>query len=123
MAAVLARGVPRVGVLSDLPLHSLSPAGCVDALVAWEKLTRHAHAGLVRALHAVARSTGSDRDLAEIEIGAALAWAPTTVQNRLEEAEELECLSVCVSRKHERDQEPLHNGVRGSRHRPTSRRP
>ena len=112
VAAALAQGTPRVGVLSALPLHSLSPAGCVDALIAWEKLTRHAHAGLVRALDAVARSTGSDRDLAEIEIGAALAWAPTTAQNRLEEAEALtrlfpDTLHHLVRRPHRRRAGPL----------------
>jgi hypothetical protein len=89
LIASLVEAAPHAGALSDLACETLSPAGCVDAVLAWERLTRHAHAGLMSALSALAHATSDDKGLAESEISAALAWSPTTAQNRLAEADVL----------------------------------
>jgi len=41
LAASLAECAPRAGALSDLAFDTLSPAGCLDAVIAWERQARH----------------------------------------------------------------------------------
>ncbi|HEV2348019.1 MAG TPA: DUF222 domain-containing protein [Actinocrinis sp.] len=105
MAARLAGSVPCAGALDELVFGDLSAAGCLDAVLAWERLLRRAHAGLVRGLAALARhepETGGggngggngDRGggwlwLVESELSAALAWSPATAQARLADAHAL----------------------------------
>lgn len=89
LAALLAQAPPSAGMLSALAFERLSPTGQLDAVVAWARLVRHTHAGFVRALSALAAGAGDERWLAESEVCAALAWAPTTAQNWLGEAEAL----------------------------------
>ncbi|HEV2343837.1 MAG TPA: DUF222 domain-containing protein, partial [Actinocrinis sp.] len=105
MAARLAGSVPCAGALDELVFDDLSAAGCLDVVLAWERLLRHAHAGLVRSLAALARhepETGGggngggngDRGggwlwLVESELSAALAWSPATAQARLADAHAL----------------------------------
>lgn len=88
LAESLAESVPHAGRLSELEFDALSATGCLDVVVAWERLVRHAQAGLVRALDAFARVEGAGQEagLVEGEVCAALAWAPVTAQKRLEEA-------------------------------------
>jgi Domain of unknown function (DUF222)/HNH endonuclease len=91
LAAFLAEAAPIAGPLDALACEGLSLTGHVDAVVAWERQLRHTHAGLIRALGSLAHRTECERDphLAQIEVSAALAWAPTTAQNRLADAEAL----------------------------------
>ena len=89
LAMSLAESTPSAGPLSKLQFERLSTAGCVDAVVAWERMVRHSHAGLMRALGALISSSASDKGLAECEVSAALAWSPVTAQNRLAEADVL----------------------------------
>jgi hypothetical protein len=65
----------------------LSAAGRLDTVIAWERLLRHAHAGLLHSLAALTRSAGRDGWLAESEVCAALAWSPAAAQYRLGEAD------------------------------------
>ena len=89
LAKAQAQAPPGAGVLDTLAVERLSPAGQLDAVVAWERLVRHAHAGLIRALGALAAGAGNERWLAESEVCAALAWSSATAQNRLGEADAL----------------------------------
>ena len=89
LAASLAQAPPSAGILGALAFERLSPTGQLEAVVAWERLVRHAHAGLVRALSALAAGAGDERWLAESEVCAALAWSPATAQYRLGEAHAL----------------------------------
>jgi hypothetical protein len=89
LAALLAEAAPRAEALNELEFDRLSPAGQVDAVVAWERLARHAHAGLIRCLGTLTRNAGEDGWLVESELSAALAWSPTTAQNKLAEADAL----------------------------------
>jgi hypothetical protein len=94
VAAGLAGAAPAAGVLGALGFEGLSAAGRVDAVVAWERLVRHAHAGLIRFLGALARDDrdgggGAGLRWAESEVCAALAWSPAVAQARLREAEVL----------------------------------
>ncbi len=119
VAALLAQAPPSAGALSTLIFERMSPAGRLDAVVAWEHLVRHAHAGLIRALSALTHAAGNpprpadhapdsrrlandaakprplvrealdSRWLAESEVCAALAWSPATAQHRLHEAHAL----------------------------------
>jgi len=89
LAASLSAATPSAGALDELARRPLSDAGRIDALIAWEKLTRHAHAGLIRALGALTCGPDEERLLDEVEVCAALAWSPTTAQNRLDEADVL----------------------------------
>jgi hypothetical protein len=99
LAARLAQALPSAGALDTLPLERLSAAGCLDAVIAWEKLLRHTHAGLLHSLNALTRhepTTTSRRGahgggawLVESELCAALAWSPATAQTRLREAQTL----------------------------------
>jgi hypothetical protein len=89
LAASLSVAVPTAGALDELVCESLSDAGRLDALIAWERLSRHAHAGLIRALGAMMCGSDEERSLDEVEVCAALAWSPSTAQNRLGEAEVL----------------------------------
>jgi len=91
LAIQLSEAAPTAGALDTLPFERLSIAGCVDAIVAWEKLLRHAHAGLITGLGSLARAGTAARDsrLAEIEVSAALAWSSSTAQGRLSDAEAL----------------------------------
>ena len=56
-------------------------------MIGWERLIRHAHAGLLRSLSRLTRSAGRDGWLAESEVCAALAWSPSAAQFRLGEAD------------------------------------
>lgn len=87
-AGALALAPPCAGALDELVCERLSAGGRLDAVVAWERLVRHAHAGLMRALAAFDRveGAGAQTGLVEAEVGAALAWPPVTAQNRLEDA-------------------------------------
>ncbi|WP_326854884.1 HNH endonuclease signature motif containing protein [Actinocrinis sp.] len=101
LAVRLANAAPSAGQLDELVFDDLSAAGCLDAVLAWERLLRHAHAGLVRGLAALARHEpetggGGDRGggggwlwLVESELCAALAWSPATAQARLADAHAL----------------------------------
>jgi hypothetical protein len=89
LAASLAQAAPSAGQLSELVYERLSAAGRLDAVVAWEHLVRHSHAGLIRALHALAHTDDAGPDLAEMEVCAALAWSPSCAQGRLIEADAL----------------------------------
>lgn len=91
LATMLADAAPSAGALDTLSFERLSTAGCIDAVVAWEKLLRHAHAGLIRGLGTLARSAGGGRgpQLIEIEVTAALAWSSATAQARMFDAESL----------------------------------
>lgn len=91
LATILAETAPTTGALDALSFERLSVAGQVDAVIAWEKLLRHAHAGLIRGLGSLARTATRMRDarLAEIEVSAALAWSSSTAQGRLIDAEAL----------------------------------
>src|SRR5947199_7216385 len=89
LAQSLAEVAPSAGLLDRLACERLSATGRLDAMVAWERLVRHAQAGLTRALGALARLEGDEGWHIEDEVGAALAWAPSTAQNRLIEAEAL----------------------------------
>jgi len=89
LAARCAQASPSAGVLDTLAFTRLSPAGCLDAVLAWERLARHAHAGLMHALNALSGGDGSADDLAESELCAALAWSPATAQYRLDQAHTL----------------------------------
>jgi hypothetical protein len=89
LAARLAEAAPSAGVLDELAFDGLSAAGRMDALVASERLVRHAHAGLIRRLGALAHDTTAEAWLVESELCAALAWAPTTAQHKLAEADAL----------------------------------
>ena len=102
LAASLAQARPSAGRLDELVCGRLSAAGCLDAVVGWERLVRHANAGLIRALAALARVEGDapasfhplalavdGMDLAEMEVCAALAWSPSRAQARLAEADVL----------------------------------
>src|SRR5262249_51689751 len=83
LAASLAEAAPSAGALDELECERLSPVGLIDAVVAWEKLLRHAQAGLISVLGALVRGAGNERWLVESELCAALAWSPNTAQNRL----------------------------------------
>ena len=87
LAAVLAQAPPSAGLLDALRHERLSAAGCLDAVVASERLLRHVYAALLRALGALAGH--GEAWLAESEVCAALAWSPATAQHRLAEAEAL----------------------------------
>jgi len=89
LAESLAEVAPTAGLLDRLACERLSATGRLDAVVAWERSVRHAQAGLTRALGALARLEGEEGWRIEDEVGAALAWAPSTAQNRLIEAEVL----------------------------------
>ena len=94
LAESLAQAAPSAGQLSELVCERLSAAGRLDAVVAWERLVRHSHAGLIRALSALVHADGADQDgigmgLAEMEVCAALAWSPSRAQGRLIEADAL----------------------------------
>jgi hypothetical protein len=89
VAEYLAQASPSAGRLDALADASLSGAGRLDVVVAWERLVRHAHAGLLRSLAALTRSAGRDGWLAESEVCAALAWSPSMAQFRLGEADAL----------------------------------
>jgi Domain of unknown function (DUF222) len=98
LAARLAEAVPSAGALDALALERLSAAGCLDAVIAWEKLLRHTHAGLLHSLNALTRheptphsrgAHGGGGWLVESELCAALAWSPATAQTRLREAQTL----------------------------------
>src|ERR1051326_6879563 len=52
-ARSLALECPGAGALGELVSERLSAGGRLDAVVAWERLVRHAHAGLVSALSAL----------------------------------------------------------------------
>ncbi len=78
-----------VGMVYELEFDRLSAVERLDAVVAWERLVRHAHAGLIRCLGAVASEAGSDSWLVDSELSAALAWSLATTQNRLNEAHAL----------------------------------
>ncbi len=96
LAALLAQSPPTCGPLDELEFDRLSPAGRINAVLAWEHLVRHAHAGLIRCLGTLARDAGDPRRithdgadsrwLIETELSAALAWSPATTQNRLSDA-------------------------------------
>jgi hypothetical protein len=102
LAAWLAQTRPSAGRLDELVCGRLSAAGCLDAVVGWERLVRHANAGLIRALAALVHVEGDapasahplalvvdGMDLAEMEVCAALAWSPSRAQARLTEADVL----------------------------------
>ncbi len=91
---------PDAGPLDELEFDRLSAAGRIDAVVAWERLVRHAQAGLIRCLGALAREAGAgagaqardspgSRGLVESELSAALAWSASGAQARLAEADAL----------------------------------
>ena len=92
LAALLAQAPPAAGPLDELEFEYLSPAGRLDAVLAWERLARHAHAGLIRCLGTLAQDAADERWLIESELSAALAWAPATTQTRLHEAHALQRL-------------------------------
>lgn len=83
-APVSAAGFDRL-----IPAH-LSDEGLIDALVATERLVRHAlgqQAGVLGALAArQARENSRTAGVIESEVIAATRWAATTVQRRLHEA-------------------------------------
>ncbi len=91
LAAHLAEAPPNSGALADLAFDRLSATGRIDAVLAWERLVRHAHAGLIRSLGLLAREAvvGASGWLVESELCAALAWSPATTQIRLHEADAL----------------------------------
>jgi uncharacterized protein DUF222 len=103
-AELLAEAPPGAGPLDELVCDRLSAAGRLAAVVAWERMVRHAHAGMVRALSALAHADTDagtaastnpialvvdGMDLAEMEVCAALAWSPCRAQARLAEADVL----------------------------------
>ena len=95
LAASLAQAVPNAGALDELQCGQLSAelsaGGHIDAAIAWERLVRHAQAGLIRSLGALARDAVGEGGLPlmESELSAALAWPPSGAQTRLHEAETL----------------------------------
>lgn len=89
LAASLAERTPSAGTLDALPFQRLSPGGRLDAAVAWERLVRHAQAGLTRVLGALAQEPEEENWMVESEMCAAMAWSPAAAQNRLYEAETL----------------------------------
>ncbi|HEV2347350.1 MAG TPA: DUF222 domain-containing protein, partial [Actinocrinis sp.] len=100
LAARLAGAPPSAGALDTLAFEQLSHGGRLDAVLAWERLLRHTHAGLIRCLGALAHhetkniAAGADKGtggmwLVESELSAALAWSPATAQARLADAHAL----------------------------------
>ena len=89
LAAHLAQSPPTAGPLDTLTHATLTPAGRLDAVIAWERLIRHAHAGLLHSLSRLTHSAARDNWLVETEVCAALAWSPATAQFRLGEADAL----------------------------------
>jgi hypothetical protein len=93
LAAALATTKPTAGSWDGLDFERLSATGRIDALVACERLVRHAQALLMQAYAAMARArrdeTGFDEGCTEAEIVAALRFSSVTVCNRLEQAEAL----------------------------------
>ncbi|HEV2344394.1 MAG TPA: hypothetical protein VGS97_09905, partial [Actinocrinis sp.] len=50
LAAMLAESPPSAGVLDAVSFEHLSAGGRLDVVVAWERLVRHAFAGLIGCL-------------------------------------------------------------------------
>ncbi len=65
LAASLAQAAPSAGALGELEFERLSPAGRINAVLGWERLVRHAHAGLIRCLGTLARDAGDPRRITQ----------------------------------------------------------
>lgn len=93
LAKNLAGSAPIAGLFGSLRPAELSDEGLADALVASERLLRFAQSFQTRVLGVLAgqrsRYNGLEAGAVEAEVTAALRWAPSVVQNRLDAAEKL----------------------------------
>jgi Domain of unknown function (DUF222) len=87
LARRLAEATPVVAGWDDLDFDGLSSQGRIDALVAYERLSRHAQALLTRALGVLELERREVDDLStafiETEVCVALNWSSFMAQNRL----------------------------------------